>query len=212
MRHALLLFLVLISGLVSPAAAQTAVSEVRGYRSVQDELAKRTNVPPRLPTFIPYASDKAVPMFAILESAGDEGYAIQLATSADCLGGNWCHMGEIRGSTRPLDRDGRRTPVVLREGLRGDFIDFTCGAHCDDSEILWNESGYYYSVSMKAANKDTLVKMVNSAIQKSKPETRHYFAKVPGDGAVVLVTVDTRSLTVMPSPGDSGSLSELSQR
>jgi hypothetical protein len=136
---------------------------VRGYRAIQEELPKRTKVPLRFPTFIPYGDEKN-PIFATVESVDVESYQVQLAWAADCNGGNWCHLGEISGSTRPIPSDGPRVRVVLRGGVGGDFIDSTCGAHCSDSAIYWREGGYYYSIAIKAEKKATLVKMANSAI------------------------------------------------
>jgi hypothetical protein len=139
-------------------------AQVQSYDAIRATLPERTSVPLRLPIFIPPYADEKNAIFAILESVSSRGYKIQLAWAKDCMGGNWCHLGEISGSADPLPREGRRIPVALGLGIQGYFVDFTCGAHCDDSAIYWNERGYYYSVAMKAERKETLVKMVHSAI------------------------------------------------
>jgi hypothetical protein len=95
-------------------------------------------------------------------------YKVQLAWSKDCQGGNWCHLGEIAGSVVPFASEGRRTPVALGFGVNGFFVDFTCGAHCNDAVIYWREGSYYYSIAMKAGKKATLLKMARSTILEAR--------------------------------------------
>jgi len=143
-----------------PATSET----VRGYREAEAVLRQRTRVPLRLPSFIPYGDG----LFAIVQSADTNSYKMQLAWAEDCLGGNACHVGYISGSSQPLPEEKRRrVPVVLRGGLKGYFIDFTCGAHCDDAAIYWTEAGYHYSIRSKAEKKAILIRMANSALDTS---------------------------------------------
>ena len=144
-------------------ASQTSPA-VQGYSAAQAALQKRTKVPLRLPTFIPPYGDADNLVFATVESADAQGYDVEIAFAEDCHGANVCHLGEIQGSTKLFPREGRRVPVALHKGLTGYFIDSTCGASCNDSEILWREGDYHYSIGMKAEEEATLVKIVNSAI------------------------------------------------
>jgi hypothetical protein len=142
--------------------------------SVRSVLLQKIRIPLRLPKFLPDSGDKEHPIFAILESENPSSYEIQLAWTNDCNGGNSCHYGTIRGSKVPLtENEGRRkVPVRLRGGIKGYFVDTTCGAHCDDSTVGWIEGGYYYSVSLKAEKMEVLVRVANSAIangQTTKP-------------------------------------------
>ncbi len=146
-------------------------SQVRGYDSIRAILANQTSVPLRLPTFIPPYADDKNPLYAILDSVSSHEYRVQIAWAKDCNGGNWCHLGEIIGSTDLLLSDGPRSPVELGFGLHGYFVNFTCGAHCGDASIYWTEGGLYYSVSMKAEKKQILLRMVRSAISASRSES-----------------------------------------
>jgi hypothetical protein len=59
---------------------------------------------------------------------------------------------------------------MLNGGIQGLFSNFDCGAHCDDASIDSTQQGYHYGVSLKAADKETLVRMANSAIgREQKP-------------------------------------------
>jgi hypothetical protein len=128
-------------------------------------LFRKTLVPLRLPEYIPYSNDKASPLYSILEVAEPEGYSIQLAWIKDCNGGNACHVGYVGGTKIPPPASDRpEVPVTLTGGIRGSFVDFDCGAHCDDASLYWTEGGYYYGISLKSGDKKTLLRMANSAI------------------------------------------------
>jgi hypothetical protein len=145
-------------------AANSGSLQVQGYDAIRTTLTDHTSVPLRLPTFIPPYADDKNPLYAILDSVSPHDYGVQIAWAKDCQGGNWCHLGEIIGSTLPPPSDGPRSRVELGFGLHGYFVNFTCGAHCDDAGIYWAEGGYYYSIAMKAEKKQILLKMARSAI------------------------------------------------
>ena len=135
------------------------------FANIKPSLLKQTQVPLRLPSFLPVSGDKTSSLHAIMGSVYQQAYEIQLAWTEDCEGGNYCHYGSIRGSRTPLVEENRkRIPVMLEGGIKGYFIPFTCGAHCDDSSIGWHENGYQYSISLKAENMKTMVRVANSAI------------------------------------------------
>jgi hypothetical protein len=143
-------------------------SQVHEYEAIRGALTAQTSVPLRLPTFIPPYADDENPLYAILDSVSSHEYRIQIAWAKDCQGGNSCHLGEIVGSTELLPSDEPRSIVELGFGVRGYFVNFTCGAHCDDAAIYWSEGGFHYSVAMKAEKKQVLVRMVRSAIAASR--------------------------------------------
>jgi hypothetical protein len=135
------------------------------FANVRSLTRKKTEVPLRLPGILPAAGAGEPRLYAILESANDHGYEIQLAFTEDCNGGNYCHYGTVRGSTSPIIEENRkRVPLILRGGIKGYFIGFTCGAHCDDSSIGWSENGYHYSIDLKAGRMKEMIRMANSAI------------------------------------------------
>jgi hypothetical protein len=131
-------------------------------------LPNKTDVPLRLPYFLPYSVDSSAPdvhLYAILEAADKQEYYIQLAWISDCEGGNSCHYGSIIGSAAVIPGPHRKQiPVKLSGGVTGYYIPFTCGAHCDDSSIGWSENGYHYSIDLKAGRMKEMIRMANSAI------------------------------------------------
>jgi hypothetical protein len=152
----------------NPAAGPSALDAVVGYRDLGPQLQSKTKVPLRLPTFVPYSDDKNNPVFASLVPATSDNYQLELAWAPDCNGAGACHLGTISGSASSLpENKGPKIPVVLNGGVQGYFIDAVCGANCDDSAIYWTDGSYHYSIRMKAETKDTLTKMVNSAIDAS---------------------------------------------
>lgn len=150
------------------------------FGKLRAALHEQTDVPVRLPAFLPYI-DATNPIAASLVSTTSSSYEIALGWGEECFfpgqreGAGACHYGTIRGSTERLtENEGRRVPIVLVGGLHGYFIASTCGAHCDDAVIGWQESGYHYSISMKAESEKVLIKVANSAIsqQQDKGLTR----------------------------------------
>ena len=140
-------------------------TEVIAYAHVREKLAKETPVPLHLPTFIPFSGDSNNRVFAILDSTDLRSYEIQLAWSGDCAGGNWCHLGSIRGSLDPIPIEGRRIPVSLRGQVRGYFIKSRCYAFCSEAMLLWSQDGAHYAVGIKAGDEKILVRMANSAVR-----------------------------------------------
>ena len=136
------------------------------FNEMIPQLLQKTRVPLRLPQYVPYTDEKG--LYAILEVAQPDAYSIQLAWAKDCEGGNACHVGYIGGSkTRSQPGDRPEVPVSLTGGIKGSFVGFDCGAHCDDASISWNEGEFYYEISLKAGDKETLIRMVNTAIRVS---------------------------------------------
>jgi hypothetical protein len=166
MTIAKLLFVLCVTGMIGhtpPANSQTANDDV--FSHVRPLLLRETHVPLRVPDLRLAYEDKVKALYVILENAGLSYYEVQIALTKDCPGGNYCHVGTIRGSTASLVEDeGPRVPVTLEKGIKGYFIDATCAAFCDDSSLGWEEGGYHYSISLKAAKMRTLVKLANSAI------------------------------------------------
>ena len=129
-------------------------------------LLKKTLVPIRLPEYVPYSNDKENPLYGILKVAESDGYSIQLAWTKDCEGGNACHVGYVGGSKIPSSTPSDKSviPVILTGGIKGSFVDFDCGAHCDDASLNWTEGNYHYEISLKAGDRKTLGRMADSAI------------------------------------------------
>jgi hypothetical protein len=139
------------------------------FDKVQSDLRIKTHVPLRFPTYIPDLGDKANPIYAEVREANPGKYEIELGWIENCDGGNACHYGNVRGSSNPIVEEKRtKLPILLDFKVEGYFINFRCGAHCDDATIGWSEDGYYYSISLKAGKKSELIRMANSAILAAK--------------------------------------------
>ena len=141
------------------------------FNEIVPLLRQKSSVPLRLPEYVPYSDDKEAALYGILDVAGPDGYSIQLAWTKDCEGGNACHVGYIGGSkippSHPTDR--HIVPVTLTGGIKASFVDFDCGAHCDDASLTWTEGDFHYEISLKAGDMKALVRMANSAIRGAGP-------------------------------------------
>lgn len=135
------------------------------FASVSQEIAKRSHVPSRVPTFLPDV-DQEHPIYATVENISESSYEILLSLELPCEGQNTCSYGAVRGSTSPIKvrKDLRRTPVQLLRGIKGEFFHFVCYAYCSESYIVWRQDNFFYSISLKAGSKDDLIKAANSAI------------------------------------------------
>lgn len=173
-RRTLACLLIVAAGLPIGLWATRSVAQARPteskpndiFKEIIPSLLEKTRVPLRLPEYVPYAGDKETPLYVILDVAEAGAYSIQLAWAKDCEGGNACHVGYVGGSkTRAQPSDKPEVPVMLTGGIKGSFVNFDCGAHCDDAVLSWNEGEYFYEISLKAGDKKTLIRMANSAIR-----------------------------------------------
>jgi hypothetical protein len=147
------------------------------FDEILPELKRKTHVPLRLPSYVPFSEripedelNKNVGeenLYASIDEISEERYAVQLAFGRDCAGAHVCRDGGITGATAYRDEhpNRKKVPVKLRAGIHGFFVDAECGAYCDESVLYWAEGGYHYSVSSKAAKKEQLIKIANSAIE-----------------------------------------------
>ena len=128
------------------------------------ELQQKTDVPLRLPTYLATEAETN-PLYAIVEKATPEHYEVQVAFTRDCSGGNACHYGTLSGQAvkRVVSRK-KGKPVSLVKGITGYFVDAKCGANCSDSVLVWMEHDFRYTIGIKAADMETLIRVANSAI------------------------------------------------
>src|SRR6266853_1471180 len=135
------------------------------FREVRPVLLRETHVPLRLPTFLPYLDD-ALPVYVNIRSADQFGYVLDLEYQKDCLGAYACTYARFRGSSMPItvEKGDINIPVMLYGRINGYFVANECGANCGEPIVEWSEDGFYYVIAMKAEDKDTLVKVANSAI------------------------------------------------
>jgi hypothetical protein len=137
-----------------------------------------------------------LPVYVHLNEDTPNGYLITLGYSDTCDGGNSCRIGTLSAQrltkgTPAIDEQyafmkpgakfkGKRSqevmaPVLLANGIKGQFIPWLCGANCNDAKVVWDQDGYRYFVGIKVGDQAALVHMANSAIssmigQVAKPQ------------------------------------------
>jgi len=137
------------------------------FQPILANLKSRTQVAILLPTVIPDIETSQI--YATLSSANATSYQIEIGFSADCNGATVCRVGSVLAETvKPNSPPNKGSSVALANGTSGYFVDFACGASCSDSTLTWNQANVRYTVTMKAAKIETLVKMANSAISGGK--------------------------------------------
>jgi len=150
--------------------AKEAGPTISTFDKLRPVLLAKTHVPVELPTYLPYVAQNDSPsIYATIDSVDSGAYTIELGLGEGCGGAGACHYGTVRGSTRPLvENHGSKKAVMLDAGIRGYFINFTCGASCDDAAIGWADGHCHYSVSIKAGDKAALIKVANSAVAAAR--------------------------------------------
>jgi hypothetical protein len=131
------------------------------------------------------------PLLATLASATANEYTIVLGNRPNCQGQNSCKRGSLSATkltpqaisldktfqqaanfvNNPLfNKEGRRSsdemgPVTLSNNLKGYFIPWVLSDHYTEAKIIWEQDGVRYSVGIQQGDKDSLIKMANSAIK-----------------------------------------------
>lgn len=184
--------------LQAPAASVPQAQPNPIFSEILPALRQKTRVPLRLPAYVPFSEHKPENelkksegeenLYATIVEANDQGYAIQLAFGRDCAGAHVCRDGGLTGSTVFRDDypDRPKIPVKLRGGIRGYFVDSECAAYCDESILYWSEKGYHYSISSKAASKDELARIANSAIDVAQAQSGGAPRKTPNGSKLLM--------------------------
>jgi hypothetical protein len=152
------------------------------FAPVLDRLTQ-TGIPLRLPSQILTSSS----LYAVIWSASANGYEVVLTSEPMCRS-NYCRNGLISAKKLTADtpsieqefaflndskfRPQARSPeplgkVQLAEGKQGFFVPWVLGANYSDAKVIWEENGYRYLVSWKKGDRNTLIKLANSAIQST---------------------------------------------
>lgn len=133
------------------------------FAPILSELENQTQLPILLPSVLP-EEEKQPQVYAITTEVSGSEYQVLLGFSPDCNGGNACRWGEVSGQTGPLTPPEEGESVTLAQGIMGYFVPATCGANCSDAVVMWEQNGGHYSVGLKAADKEQVMEMANSAI------------------------------------------------
>jgi hypothetical protein len=127
------------------------------FSSVITALENGTSAPIWLPTTV---AANGQTLFASTYNLSTSGYAILLATTADCDGSSVCRFGHVEGFQANFPPTG--TAVTLPNGLTAYYTPATCGANCNDSTMSIDVNGFRYVVGEKGANEPDLITMANS--------------------------------------------------
>jgi hypothetical protein len=142
------------------------------FRSV---LRSKTGVPPRLPNYFPRVNPKK-DLYVTIANADDTGYKVYMGFVPDCDGQAMCRFGTLIGTTTPLDQiedlQGRKSvPVLLQNGVNGNYYESVCQASCNDSMVAWTEGKYQYVIGLKGEEQAYVIRAANSAIApNSRPQ------------------------------------------
>lgn len=150
------------SGGETPPAAEAKLPHAV-FAPILSELQGQTQLPVLLPSVLPEEKEQPQVYAITTEVSGSE-YQVLLGFSPDCNGGNACRWGEVSGQTGPLTPPEGGESVTLAQGITGYFVPAVCGANCSDAVVMWEQSGGHYSVGLKAADKEQVMEMANSAI------------------------------------------------
>lgn len=130
------------------------------------------------------------PMVATLASATGNEYVIILGNRPNCQGQNSCKRGSLSATkltpqalsldqafqqaakfvNNPLFTGERRSsdamgPVILSNNLKGYFIPWVLSDRYTEAKIIWEQDGVRYSIGIQQGDKESLIKMANSAIK-----------------------------------------------
>ncbi|MCJ7434859.1 MAG: hypothetical protein MUO77_15360 [Anaerolineales bacterium] len=166
---------------IPPPGNTTSGSVYPKIEPFSDGLMQRIvahTVPPMLPPEFPIQAGQPE-IVPYLLSAREGEYEASLDYGYECQGIGYCHYGVITGmqtaspvpvgtSLYPFEAD-RAEQVNLEKGITGYFVDATCGANCNDSQVWWIYGGYQYSIGLKAGPRDMVVALANAAITNSMP-------------------------------------------
>ncbi|MGA2808413.1 MAG: hypothetical protein ABSE87_09770 [Terracidiphilus sp.] len=146
------------------SGSKPLISSAEDLQKPAVEVRSQSQVPPRLPSFLPYLDDSAH-VYLTSKDIGPSGYDLELGFDRNCEGQHVCFYASFQGRNALVNlSEVKPVRVKLRNGIRGWFYPPQIGAYCSNSSIRWAERGFYYSIEMKCENRGTLVKLANSAI------------------------------------------------
>jgi hypothetical protein len=168
MRPLRLLALSLIVAFATTAVAEAAVYDIpRVLRKDISRIAKRTDVPIRLPARMDLDYDRNV--FGGGSGARAE-YELEVAATDEC-GANVCFLARFSGEEG--GEPAFRRTVSLVNGITGYYKPLTCGGSCSPPMIQWVQRGFLYSIQAKLGvsgrtkQRRAMVRAANSAIRST---------------------------------------------
>ena len=155
----------------SPSQFSAADTIHNGYDIFNPILSELQNVsiPIQLPSYLA-AEELNDPsgLYAIIGVHEEFEYSIQVATDPYCDWNTACLDGALYGEkvivTSPPDNS---QIVSLANNIDGYFIDAECNISCSMAGITWFENDVKYTIKQKAAPKQTMILIANSAIEST---------------------------------------------
>jgi len=132
------------------------------FQPFYQDLKNNAKLALLLPTYLGENEPKLT-VYAAYTKTNGPGYSVKIGYTPDC-DANACYIGTF--SARPDDGATEPTakPLKLSNNITGYFTEFGCGASCSDSSLSWTQNKVRYDFSYKAGKQETLLKIVNSAI------------------------------------------------
>ncbi|MBI9044639.1 MAG: hypothetical protein JEZ06_09150 [Anaerolineaceae bacterium] len=131
-----------------------------------------SGVPVLLPAAFP-EDELAVYIMSIFEGE----YEISLDYGVECRGAGACHYGILTGkqvnSDSPEDtysfpfETEQAEVVTLMHDIPGWYVDFSCGANCNDAKVYWILNGYQYIAGIKAGSREQVIALANSVLENA---------------------------------------------
>lgn len=138
------------------------------FEPVVPILSDKT-IPLRLPSYLAvdeYTNPQK--LYALAEDTPQDSYSIQISVLPECNWNNFCIVGAIHGERiKEMKQPENSQPVTLSRNIEGFFIESECHAYCNRAKIIWFENNVKYTVEDKAAPKQTMIRIANSAIEHS---------------------------------------------
>lgn len=138
------------------------------FNSVLTEL-QNVSISLRMPSYLA-AEELNDPsgLYAIVGESEEYKYSIQVATDPHCDWNTACLDGAIYGEQVSVTAQPENSQIVsLVNNIQGYFIESECNVSCSMAEIIWFENEVKYTIRQKAAPKQTMILIANSAIESS---------------------------------------------
>ncbi|PKD43307.1 hypothetical protein CWD77_11895 [Rhodohalobacter barkolensis] len=138
------------------------------FEPIMPELRDKT-IPLRLPSFLD-ADELTEPqqLYALVDDTPANRYSIQISVLPECNWNNFCIVGAVHGEDVEEEQQPENSQKVsLRKNIEGYFIESVCNAFCNRAKLIWFENNIKYTVEQKAAPKQTMIWIANSAIESS---------------------------------------------
>ena len=138
------------------------------FEPVLPELRNKT-IPLRLPSFLD-ADELTKPqqLYALVDDTPANRYSIQISVLPECNWNNFCIVGAVHGEdVEEVQQPENSQKVSLSKNIEGYFVESVCNAYCNRAKLIWFENNIKYTVEQKAAPKQTMIRIANSAIENS---------------------------------------------